>query len=529
MKHFTLRARTSALLTTLTFAFVSTLSFAQGNCANAVSNVVFYNQTATTVDIAFTDPKDTVVTIEWGPTCFIMGTGWMYYATNDTITLTGVDSGQCYDFYFSNAPAYNFTCNPAIQYCTPCPYRGDSANNAIMATLDSIGPGLNFYEFSKNGIDNCYTNAHSFTADVDVVWEYVPSPGATEVSISTCSSLDTTRLFVLDSNQQLLSTTNTTCGVGPPSPWNTIHKSEKIDRLQVNPNMRYYIVVEVEQNDSCGSGIYFNIEEKVSFTPPVCSTPYNLDSTVAGCDAIALTWMDSANGASYMVEYGVSGFTQGNGTMVTVTDTFHLLTNLSASATYDVYVSTLCSFDTSAAAGPLTVSTSKSSGQSAVASYSSSFLGIVNGKARYQFDGTGSTADSLIWNFGDGSAWEVGWTPTHSYSVAGVYNATMVAIFGCSVDTVLFTVNVVPWSVDEQLASSVMMYPNPARTSCRIEWSSDLKVTEVVILDRSGRQLQSNVVDASTVELDLTNLANGVYFLQLKYGDGTVQKRLIVQ
>ncbi|NVK29097.1 MAG: T9SS type A sorting domain-containing protein [Flavobacteriia bacterium] len=523
MKNFTPRGSLASILTAVVLSLFSTSSFAQGGCANAVSNVVFFNQTATTVDVTFTNPISSNVTVEWGPSCFMAGTGPTTTSSNDTATLFGLDSSQCYNVYF-----FNSGCLTTVSYCSPCPTSGNHATNPLHVNLSPIANGVNFYEYIKTGTENCYTDAHSFTPDIDVVWEYMPSLGATEINISTCSSHDTTRLFLLDSNQQLISTNNSTCGVGSPSPWNTIFKSEKIDNFQVNPNMRYYIVVEIEQNDTCGSGIYFSIEETVSTTPITCAAPYNLDSTVAGCDAVALTWMDSTGNSSYLVEYGPAGFTPGSGSLSTVTDTFSVLSNLNFGSMYDVYVSTICASDTSSATGPLTVSTVNTSGQVASMNYTVTFLGIFNGMAEYQFDGTSSTADSIIWNFGDGSAWEVGWTPNHSYSANGVYIVTAIAVLGCSVDSVQSMVTVVPWSVDEALANSVSLYPNPTSSICKIEWEGTLKVHELNILDTEGRVVQSEYVDGNFADVDLTQTAKGIYIVQLVTTEGVVQKRLIV-
>lgn len=92
-------------------------------------------------------------------------------------------------------------------------------------------------------------------------------------------------------------------------------------------------------------------------TQGVCDTPTNLNvQNVTSTDAL-LTWMASAGATSYIVEYGISGFTQGNGTTRTSVDTFLQLSNLTPDTDYEFYVAQICGnnnpADTSGFAGPM--------------------------------------------------------------------------------------------------------------------------------------------------------------------------------
>ena len=66
----------------------------------------------------------------------------------------------------------------------------------------------------------------------------------------------------------------------------------------------------------------------------------NITTTTA-----TLTWNDPNNAGSYIVEYGVSGFTTGSGTTLIESDTTVELQNLSPETTYDVYVQVVCNTD----------------------------------------------------------------------------------------------------------------------------------------------------------------------------------------
>lgn len=82
----------------------------------------------------------------------------------------------------------------------------------------------------------------------------------------------------------------------------------------------------------------------------------NDDDLVAACDSVTnvlsnsitnnsatITWTDTNNTGSYLIEYGVSGFALGSGTSVSDVDTSLEITGLNANTTYDVYIQTICS------------------------------------------------------------------------------------------------------------------------------------------------------------------------------------------
>lgn len=56
----------------------------------------------------------------------------------------------------------------------------------------------------------------------------------------------------------------------------------------------------------------------------------------------AINWSTTGTVAGYELEYGAAGFTQGTGTLVTLTNNTYSLSNLDANSSYDVYVRALC-------------------------------------------------------------------------------------------------------------------------------------------------------------------------------------------
>lgn len=75
------------------------------------------------------------------------------------------------------------------------------------------------------------------------------------------------------------------------------------------------------------------------------ATNIEIDNITAGSGTI--TWEDPNQAESYIIEYGISGFTLGSGTVLIATTTTADLSNLEAVTTYDVYVQVVCSSDNS--------------------------------------------------------------------------------------------------------------------------------------------------------------------------------------
>ena len=77
---------------------------------------------------------------------------------------------------------------------------------------------------------------------------------------------------------------------------------------------------------------------------PSCPKPTNLTASNITTTSLDLNWVENGTAGNWVVEYGLSGFTQGTGTAVQVQGTpGTTITGLSASTTYDFYVRADCS------------------------------------------------------------------------------------------------------------------------------------------------------------------------------------------
>ena len=92
--------------------------------------------------------------------------------------------------------------------------------------------------------------------------------------------------------------------------------------------------------------------------PPACLDPYGLTASNGTSSTIDVSWTGGPNAASYNVEYGLSGFTQGSGTTTTASTASTTITGLTSYTIYDIYVQADCGTNgTSTWAGPISYST----------------------------------------------------------------------------------------------------------------------------------------------------------------------------
>jgi len=157
----------------------------------------------------------------------------------------------------------------------------------------------------------------------------------------------------------------------------------------------------------------------------------------------------------------------------------------------------------------------------------------------------GAAPVTYNWNWGDGSATSNGATPSHVYSTPGNYNiclsisdATGCAATFCDSSTYLYrpdgsntlvTVNVttpLPTNIlnlkDE---SQVAIYPNPVSNKMIIE--CDQFPCTITIIDLAGNIVCEYRDLPTSGELDLSQLANGIYVFKINYDGGIIYRKII--
>jgi hypothetical protein len=149
------------------------------------------------------------------------------------------------------------------------------------------------------------------------------------------------------------------------------------------------------------------------------------------------------------------------------------------------------------------------------------------------FANTSTGASSYSWDFGDFTNSSAA-APLHAYAANGDYQVVLTAINGNCTDTVVFNVAITV-SIEELMGlSNLTIYPNPASETAVISFDNTLGNSfDIQLIDQLGRVIMSHnniqSIGSNMVNVDLTNLSDGIYSIQLKSDQNTISKRLIVR
>ena len=106
---------------------------------------------------------------------------------------------------------------------------------------------------------------------------------------------------------------------------------------------------------STSNNMYLSIDSVVIDYLPTCPDPTNVVAVVEDDQSATISWVGNANG--YIVEYGVSGYTRGTGTMEYPYENALTISGLNGNTVYDVYLRSDCGADTGNWIGPITFRT----------------------------------------------------------------------------------------------------------------------------------------------------------------------------
>lgn len=179
------------------------------------------------------------------------------------------------------------------------------------------------------------------------------------------------------------------------------------------------------------------------------------------------------------------------------------------------------------------VGASSSTTVTALAAPTAAFTYNVPVVNQYGFTNTSTGATLYTWDFGDGN-FSTNASPTHIYAASNTYTVTLIATGanGCT-DTTTQVINFV--SGVEELAAfgGMTVYPNPANTTVNLAISlNEVAEVSVIAYDMTGQILineQQNLMNGqSTLQYNVTEWSNGIYFFQVTTGDVTNTVRVVI-
>ncbi len=156
---------------------------------------------------------------------------------------------------------------------------------------------------------------------------------------------------------------------------------------------------------------------------------------------------------------------------------------------------------------------------------------FTNQGSMYAFKPTNENYKSYFWTFGDGLT-SVLMTPDHSYKSSE--NETITAELDvvdnndCSAST--DQVIMIPdfTSVEELKRIGLKMYPSPAYDILHIEWNKTvISETRIAIYTPDGENVAMFTEDGHDISIDLSNIAVGIYIIEIQNDNVVTRQRLI--
>ncbi|WMJ74115.1 LamG-like jellyroll fold domain-containing protein [Cytophagaceae bacterium ABcell3] len=266
------------------------------------------------------------------------------------------------------------------------------------------------------------------------------------------------------------------------------------------------------------------ILETYNTTLVSCEGPSNVEIVEENCDEIIVSWDSGSNSLRSYLEYGPPGFTLGQGTRVETTSNPFEVSGLNAGTEYEFYVVDSCNLETSLPSTSLLASTLPRP----EAAFNSFLLEVNDNGAQAFFDASASEdASSYTWIFGDGSTGS-GQDVVHYYTKDSVYSVRLIVDNECGSDLVNqdFVVNVV--SRTKSLSESPLsVFPNPFNNTINFKGVSENQSFNVEIYDMTGRVVFSKNNIRSNEILNLQNLHQGSYILNLISGEQTYYTKIL--
>jgi PKD repeat protein len=154
----------------------------------------------------------------------------------------------------------------------------------------------------------------------------------------------------------------------------------------------------------------------------------------------------------------------------------------------------------------------------------SASLTFVTDSLEVQFSDKTTCADSVRWDFGDGTS-STGRDPVHRYPALGVYNGNLYAFSLLGSDTARFSINIT--GINPAARSWFEIWPNPASDYLVVDPQDPVRDYTVAIFDLYGREIYQSAGIQRRKQVDLTSLTPGVYLIRIQTAAYSLVKKII--
>lgn len=311
---------------------------------------------------------ETSAIINWTPGNVSQTTFYLYYketvaanydsivVSGNTYTLQNLISGTSYNFYVKADCGIEFSApTPVKTFNTLCP---PITTLPVSESFDTYTTGTGafpscWYRLSTH-IDYPYLSTTNSSPPASMYF-YSNYPGAYNIAISPKidSSIPISNLKA--SLKVRAAGLDDTLFVGVMTDPYDISTFEQVGIITV-PAITIYHDKEFYFTSYTGTGQFIAIKNAYGTTsstmyvdnivldvPPACANPTGLHTSNVTHNQLNLGWLENGTATTWNVEYGLTGFTPGTGTLLTgVTTNPLLINNLTPQTTYQFYVQADC-------------------------------------------------------------------------------------------------------------------------------------------------------------------------------------------
>ena len=139
------------------------------------------------------------------------------------------------------------------------------------------------------------------------------------------------------------------------------------------------------------------------------------------------------------------------------------------------------------------------------------------------FENLSQFGDTYLWEFGDDST-STEMSPVHVYAEDGNYDVTLTVTNSCGSETITILVSTTTIGINDNEVLTFGLYPNPTSNQLFIQPSMTVN-TELTfeVISTSGQIILTKQIarmdNAETVQLDVSGMASGIYYLKIVGND----------
>lgn len=324
-------------------------------------------------------------TVEFGEAGFTLGEGTQVTTNTNSVNIVGLDEQTAYDVYVkANCGGYLGAWSNAYTFTTEC----------APLTITETTPWTEDFEgYTGSGekpLDICWKTPMKVSSSPFVYCNYAPASHSGANSLEMKASTNQTVMVALPAftnpledlqmtyYARLWNQTPGTVEVGyitDPADATTFVAVQTVEPQQGSfgranamlygpfsfPGVTLTNARIAIRFTSAASNTSWNMDDFTVFIPQSCPAPMDVAASDVTTESAVINWIADNAVSSWQVQYGVSGFALGTGTVANATTNTYTINGLNDGTAYDVYVKSICGAnDESIWVGPYTFETAPS-------------------------------------------------------------------------------------------------------------------------------------------------------------------------